>query len=393
MSTSLPNLIRNEWKSDYGDPFARARILNHAIHPEGLDVDRMRFFKPGRFTPNPGLGHIFSVLKGNASLILLAEHNRSLNLESGVHIYLPPGLECVLMIESETELLHAAGGQPWQAGGYRLLLRDEQFLSACATAGQSLRWILTSQFLSRRIFLHHDQALLSKSGNPVSWFRTTMFDVAGLPPNEDGEPAFKMSYNSRTEFNVCYDVRGDARVRMAMHPYKQSGQVWTPWQKIDGDSTYHINETFGGPEEECCFDEATQSQKMLRNKHEVYINNGYVTLFCLFDPAPTGVEKHKPGEYSDYEHISHVLGTPAYENHRREIRKFDDMVEQLSFAKASGKLDTFTGTPQWDLYQQGLESQQFIETELSNSLAAEANGREKILARWMQPSINIAEPA
>ena len=31
------------------------------------------------------------------------------------------------------------------------------------------------------IFLAHDATLLSSSGEPVSWYRTTMFDVAGLP--------------------------------------------------------------------------------------------------------------------------------------------------------------------------------------------------------------------
>ena len=85
--------------------------------------------------------------------------------------------------------------------------------------------LLTLQYLSRRIFLHHDPTLLSKSGNPVSLFHTTMFDVDGLPKNEDGEPVFKMSYNSRTEFNVCYDVKGIARVRMAEHPYKATNQT------------------------------------------------------------------------------------------------------------------------------------------------------------------------
>src|SRR5204863_9462523 len=99
-----------------------------------------------------------------------------------------------------------------QARGERLLLRDEKFIAACATRSQTLRWTLTPQYLSRRIFLHHAPILLSKSGHPVSWFHTTMFDVAGLPPNQDGEPVFKMSYNSRTEFNVCYDVEGEARV-------------------------------------------------------------------------------------------------------------------------------------------------------------------------------------
>ena len=46
-----------------------------------------------------------------------------------------------------------------------------------------------------------------------------------------------------------------------------------------------------------------------RNKHEVHIVDGHVTLFCIFDPAPTGIERHRPGEYSDYEPLSQVLGT------------------------------------------------------------------------------------
>ena len=147
-----------------------------------------------------------------------------------------------------------------------------------------------------------------------------MFDMAGLPGNEDGEPVFKMSYNSRTEFNVCYDVKGAARVRMAQHPYTETEQRWGPWLPLDGDSTYHLNEPAGGPEEECLIDTTTGNRQFYRNKHEVHIVNGQVTLFCLFDPAPTGVERHRPGEYSDYEPLSQVLGTGAYETHQREMR-------------------------------------------------------------------------
>ena len=182
------------------------------------------------------------------------ETGQSFHLEAGVHLYLPPGLESVLNAEQGTELLHVAISSAAQARGKQMLLRDEKFLAACASGSQMLRWILTPQYLSRRIFLHHDPVLLSKSGNPVSWFRTTMFDVAGLPENEDGEPVFKMSYNSRTEFNVCYEVKGTARVRMAQHPYKETKQLWGPWLPLDGDSTYHLNEAAGSTEEECRID-------------------------------------------------------------------------------------------------------------------------------------------
>jgi hypothetical protein len=254
------------------------------------------------------------------------------------------------------------------------------FLAACASEKQSLRWILTPQYLSRRIFLHHDATLLSKSGNPVSWFRTTMFDVDGLPKNEDGEPVFKMSYNSRTEFNVCYDVRGTARVRMAQHPYKASKQTWIPWQTIDGDSTYHLNESAGGPEEECYFDETTRSWQPLRNKHEVYIFNGYVTLFCMFDPAPAGIERHRPGEYTDYEPPSPEL----YQSYIEQVAKYDEMVDRLSLAKAMGSLEAIENEPIWKHYLQGREAQARIEMELANTLRAEGRGREHVIAEWME---------
>jgi hypothetical protein len=312
---------------------------------------------------------------------MLADDNEPLHLETGVHLYLPPGLEVVLEAEPGTEFLRVSSATASQVRGKQLLLRDETFLAACATGSQSLRWILTPQYLSRRIFLYHDAILLSKSGHPVSWFRTTMFDVAGLPINEDGEPVFKMSYNSRTEFNVCYDVKGHARVRMAKHPYREAKQLWDPWLSLDGDSTYHLNEAAGGPEEECHVDRRTQTKQFFRNKHEVYILDGYVSLFCLFDPAPTGIECHHPGEYSDYEPLSQVRG---YEAYQREIARFDEMVDTLSVAKARGKLKTLHATPLWQMYLRGREAQVAIEAELAKTLAAECNGRDKVLARWMQ---------
>jgi hypothetical protein len=216
-----------------------------------------------------------------------------------------------------------------------------------------------------------------------------MFDVAGLPENENGEPVFKMSYNSRTEFNVCYDVKGDSRVRMAKHPYKKMGQEWTQWFTLDSDSTYHLNEAAGCSEEESCLDPDTQSQVFLRNKHEVYIADGYVTLFCLFDPAPTGVEHHHPGEYSDYEPLSQVIRTPMYEIHQREIAKYDAMVDQLSMAKAMGELSACYSTPAWELYLQGKNAQLAIEAELAKFLVAEGRGREHVLANWMQHQIEF----
>ncbi len=380
----MQKLIKNNWCRESGESFACAQILRHEIHPEGLDVARTRFFEAGRLTPKAGVGHIISILRGGGKLCLAGDGNHPLHLEAGVHLYIPPGMETVFDAEQGTELLRVSSSNASQTRGKRLLLRDERFLAACASGSQSLRWILTPQYLSRRIFLHHDPTLLSKSGHPVSWFHTTMFDVAGLPRNEDGESVFKMSYNSRTEFNVCYDVKGAARVRMARHPYMAARQLWGPWLTLDGDSTYHLNEAAGGPEEERRVDEKTSTLQFFRNKHEVHIVDGHVSLFCLFDPAPTGVERHRPGEYSDYESLSQVLGTKQYETHQREITKYDEMVDRLSMAKAMGELDALQATPTWQLYLRGRERQAAIETELAKTLAAEGNGREQVIANWMQ---------
>ena len=380
----MQKLIKNKWRRESGEPFMRAHILSHEVHPEGLDVDRIRFIEAGRLAPESSVGHLISVFRGSGRLHVEGDNRQSFHVEAGVHLYLPPGLVSVLNAEQGTELLHVRSISAAQARGKQMLLRDETFLAACASGSQLLRWILTPQYLSRRIFLHHDPVLLSKSGNPVSWFRTTMFDVAGLPHNEDGEPVFKMSYNSRTEFNVCYEVKGTARVRMAQHPYQETKQLWGPWLPLDGDSTYHLNEAAGSTEEECRIDEVTQTPQFLRNKHEVHIVDGYVTLFCLFDPAPTGVERHRPGEYSDYEPLSQVLGTKLYETHQREIARYDEMVDRLSLAKAMGTLNSLQGTPIWDLYVQGREAQAVIESELAKTLAAEGTGRAQVLAQWMQ---------
>lgn len=380
----MQKLIKNNWSRRSGEPFARAEILDNAVHPEGLDIDRIRFVEVGSFIPGPSVGHIISVLEGKGKLQVTDASKQTFALQTGVHLYLPPGLESVINAEAGTELLRVSSPSVTQTRGNKMLLRDETFIVACASGTHSLRWIFTPQYLSRRIFLHHDQILLSRSGNPVSWFRTTMFDVAGLPKNEDGEPVFKMSYNSRTECNVCFDVKGDARVRMAKHPYKVKEQIRGPWYQLDGDSTYHLNEAAESPEEEYIVDIKTGSRQFCRNKHEVHIADGHVSLFCIFDPAPTGGERHQPGEYSDYEPLSQVLGTKPYETYLQEIVKYDEMVDRLSMAKAMGELNSFQGTSVWDLYLQGREMQADIERSLAKSLMAEGHGRERIIACWMQ---------
>ena len=60
------------------------------------------------------------------------------------------------------------------------------------------------------------------------------------------------------------------------------------------------------------------------------------------------------------------------------------MVDRLSLAKAMGELKTLKGTPVWELYLRGRERQAALETELERKLAVEGNGRERVLARWLQ---------
>jgi hypothetical protein len=389
----MEKLIKNDWRRRPEEPFARARILSHEAHPEGLDVDRIRFLDVGSVKPDPQVGHIVSVLRGSGGLRVPSDRNGALRLESGVHCYLPPGFEASIDAEPGMELLRASGASGSQARGTELLLRNEVYLAASASGSHSLRWVLTPQYLSRRIFLHHDPVLLSKSGNPVSWFRTTMFDVSGLPKNDQGEPVFKMSYNSRTEFNVCYDVQGRARVRMALHPYREAQQAWGPWLPLDGNSTYHLNEAAGGPEEERRIAAEARAAQFFRNKHEVHIVDGHVTLFCLFDPAPTGIERHRPGAYSDYEPLSQVVGTKAYQIYQEEIARYDRMVLELSMARARDRLEEVQGTTAWELYLEGREAQAAIEDELVRTLAAEGDGRQRVVGRWMQSRVLTQAPA
>ncbi|MEJ2715527.1 MAG: hypothetical protein P8182_00045 [Deltaproteobacteria bacterium] len=380
----MEKIIRNDWRRNGEDAFARAHILSPEAHPEGLNVDRIRFVEVGELKPDADVGHIASVLRGTAELRVASETTRRYHLQAGVHLYLPPGLEGVLNADAGTELLIASSPSSSQVRGRRLLLRDETFLAACACESQSLRWILTPQYLSRRIFLHHDPVLLSRSACPIAWFRTTMFDVDGLPKNQDGEPVFKMGYSSRTEMNVCYDVSGTAHVRMAEHPYSDASQNWGPWFTLDGDSTYHLNETAGDGPGGIGGSELRPPLQCTRNKHEIRIVDGYVTLICLFDPAPTGVERHRPGEYSDYAPLEQVLGTREYETHMKELKKYDEMVDRLSLAKALGTLNTLEKTELWELYVRGREAQAGIESELRQRLSADGSFRARVIAPWMQ---------
>ena len=117
-----------------------------------------------------------------------------------------------------------------------------------------------------------------------------------------------------------------------------------------------------------------------RNKHEVSAVGGHVSLMCVFDPAPSGIERHRPGDYSDYEPIEQVLGTPAYEAHRRLLGPFDVMVDRLSWAKATGQLEAERSSAEWTRYQAGRQSQRALEQALLDGLDPE---RRATLGPWL----------
>ena len=374
-------VIRNRWQIAAVSSLERAEILRPESSPEGLHVARVRAPRQvAHLTPDPERAHLISILRGGARLRLTG---RWLTFDVGSHLYLPPDAQAQLELEPGADLVKVSAPAE-QAAGQQVLLRHETFVAAAAVPGHPLRWVLTPQYLSRRVFLRHDPILRSAGGHPVSWFRTTMFDVAGLPANADGEPVFKMSYDSRTEFNVLYDVHGEARVRMARHPYRAEGQQWGPWHALDGDTTYHLAEAAGGPEEERVTD-ASGRARTLRNRHEVYMApGGHASLCCLFDPGPIGIERHLPGTYSDYEPFEVVSARPEYATHTAALARFDAMVDRLSMARAEGDLESTYGTPEWALYLEGQEAQRALEAALVAALEEEGQGRDAVVRGWTQ---------
>ena len=92
----MQNIIKNNWSRELGAPFTRAKILDHDVHPEGLDIDRLRFIETGNLSPKSSVGNIISVLQGRGTLKVAGADRQTFTLGSGVHLYLPPGLDCIL---------------------------------------------------------------------------------------------------------------------------------------------------------------------------------------------------------------------------------------------------------------------------------------------------------
>jgi hypothetical protein len=364
----MGRVIRNEWRETNAGELHIANIACADTHPEGLDIERLKFFGGTELKLDSAGGDIISVAAGQGTLRAAVGE---LAMGPGTHAFVPPS-GAVFCGEVGADVVRVRSRFLGETTGTKLVFRDERFVYAASSRERSLRWILTPQYLSRRVFLRHDKTIVSKSGAPVSWFHTTMFDVAGLPRNDEGLPVFKMSYNSRTEINVCYDVAGVARVRMAKHPYSERNQLWTEWAPLDGETAYHL-------------DEPIDDLGTARNKHEVHIDSGHVSLFCLFDPAPVGFERHRPGEYTDYEPFATVAGTREFLDYCAEISLYDTMVDELSLARARGEVDRLRGEPAAELYRQGFEAQIRRDTELHSALGRDGTDRQRVIEPWLRP--------
>lgn len=414
----MADFIQNTWKSLDQYEIEHAKILTGESSPEGLFVSRYRW-KGTCAWKVPSNGCIISVVFGSGQLVLGAKEKNPLYLTEGCHVYHPAWAGSVFHAKKGTEIVCVAASCKNQSRGKQLIVRDEQFLRMANMSNGTTRWKLTPQYLSRRIFLHHDMTLLSASGSPISWFRTTMFDVSGLPNNNDGEPVFKMSYNYRTEINVCLEVSGSARARMAKHPYefeentdihrygngvenpvatdamnvgcvKNHQQEWGKWEVLDGETTYHLNEAKGCKNEERVVNATTGDIRFFRNKHEVSISEGHVTLLCAFDPAPTGMEQHQPGAYSSYGPLHSILNTEQYAEFLVRQCELDAVSDKLSLWKAYGMMPDKHCSKEWHSYESGVRVQDHFEWLLLKK--SESVGRDHVIRKWMRQNSHLSPP-
>lgn len=364
-------IIVNNWQMS--EPSVRQSCIVDASEScEGIDLYRYEAAANTQIELSGDAGHIFSLLRGAAALSL-GGHTEKLTLREGTHVYVPPkNSACIQFIES-TSAIHASGAGN-RNHGTNLLIHGERYLAPA-------RFILTPQYLSRRAFLNRDHTLVSRSGDRIAWFHTTMFDTRGLPPNHDGLPVFKMSYDHQTEINVVYEVSGEAAVRFADHPYiDPPSQRWGDWYSLDNETTYYLNECADGDAVELYVDPTTSKNVCLRNRHEIFIApKGHVSLCCLFDPGPTGLETHQPGAYSSYAPVSDTLGTRAYREFLESVAATDRLIHRLSYEQAANNGEPLRSSRAWPKYEALLtKALQAEEEYIANALPE----RRPIMEPW-----------
>jgi len=364
-------IIVNNWQ-DSGQGIRVSRILDRGVSCEGIDLCRYQAEEGAVIDLAADCGHIASLLEGVA-MLRSGSNSTELCITAGTHIYIPPEYAGSLRFSELSSGIHAFAADN-RAHGTQLLVHNERYLA-------STRFVLTPQYLSRRVFLNRDHTLVSRSGDRVAWFHTTMFDTQGLPPNHDGQSVFKMSYDHQTEVNVVYDVKSRASVRFANHPYVEPHeQCWSDWHSLDGDTTYYLNEGADGPKIEGHVDPDTGKERFLRNRHEIYIApGGHVSLCCMFDPGPTGLETHQPGEYSSYAPVSETIGTRAYREFLASVAAAEDMVRTLSLAQARNGGVPDRLSPKWVEHERILDRALQAQEQL---IRDSEEGRRSIMAFW-----------
>ncbi len=366
-------IITNQWTDcAYGENVRVSAILTRSSSIEGIEINRFSSESGGKLRLASRNGHIFSLLAGTASLTTKLQ-SRALKITAGAHVYIPPGFEASIEFSTAATAIHAAADSE-NSRGEELLIHHEKFL-------RPARFVLTPQYLSRRAFLHRDSTLLSKSGDPIAWFHTTMFDTRGLPENSEGLEVFKMSYDHQSEINVVYDVQGAAKVRFAHHPYTSSKQqTWSEWSLIDNETTYYLNESSNGESIERIFDSDGGQERCFRNRHEVFIEPAaHVSLCCLFDPGPTGHESHQPGEYSSYGPVSETLQSEQYIQFLKDTSALDNMIRSLSMQSAQDDRSPLDNSPHWPAYEAAMEKA--IQTE-ADMISGAGAGRKTIVEPW-----------
>jgi len=194
-------------------------MLSRDQSSEGLDYTRYKTDDGGSINFESKDGHILSLVEGSGTFVC-ANPNKRFYVKAPLHIYIPKNFGAQLNLTGKCLVIQvSAPGE--RARGEKLIIRNEKYARA-------VRYVLTSQYISRRIFLHRDKTLLSIYNQPVSIFRTTMFDATGLPVNFENKPVFKMGYDYQSEPNIVYDVKGNVSVRFAKHPYVAADkQQWS----------------------------------------------------------------------------------------------------------------------------------------------------------------------
>ncbi|MBK6519864.1 MAG: hypothetical protein IPG04_38465 [Polyangiaceae bacterium] len=131
-------------------------------------------------------------------------------------------------------------------------------------------------------------------------------------------------------------MTGDARVRVARHPHVPAKQEWGPWSALTSETNYHLHEAIDGDQVEWI--EEGGKRRSLRNKHEVLrarrVRVAVLHVRSRADrrgaPQARRVQRLRA--------LADVIERPEYAAHREALSRFDEMVDTLSLAKASGSL-------------------------------------------------------